>query len=715
MMELVLRPAIYHDATSSKHGNPPQTTHHTLQVEAWWPSVWARVNPSGVKYEASHPRRRAAQSLGMREASVGSEAFEEFASGVCKPEVLSWREIILENVNSGKNIQALNLYREMRESKNVQPDEQIFVPLLKACSSMEIIEQGKWVHSHIIETGLESDPYISCTLIDMYVKCGRLEEAQCAFDALPTRLVETWNALIAGYTHYQIGDEGLKLFKQMQCEGIKPSRVTFICVLKACSSMEDLDQGRQIHAFLIESGLEVAVFVENALIDMYVKCVSLDDAHVVFSRLSTPDVTACNTLIGGYAQEGSLQTAFVLLKHMQEKGIRFDQITFVCILKACCNLESLQHGRHIHAIVVDFGLELDELVGNSLMHMYTCCESFEDAKTLFNKMPQQNVVMWTTLIAGYAQSGQGLDALELLGQMRHQGVEPNEVTYISVLKGCANLSAFEKGRSVHADLIEGGHERYTHIGNALIDMYGKCGSLQHARIAFEQTLVRNLVTWTTMISLCVQHGQSEVAFQLYSQMCQEGVLPERVTFLVILAACVSRVLLPNGERILVCLSGGDDEVVMTEVVNMYGRCGSIENARKVFDAISSRDVVAWNTMISVYSQHAEDHEVFKLFEQMLSKDITPTTVTCVSMLGACIRVMEGKILHAYIMENKFETGQIMSNAIVTMYGKSGNIEDAWSTFISMARWDVISWNAMISAYALNGKMAQALGLFEEMA
>lgn len=712
-MELVLQPTIYHDVASSRHADLPHITNGKLQIEEWWPSVWRQVKPPAVKYGISRLDQRAVQSQHTSKIAATVEAFEESA-GLCKPEVLSWSDIILENINNGRNVQAVNLYREMWES-NVRPDEKIFVPLLKTCSSMEIIEQGKWVHSHILERGLESDPYISCTLIDMYVKCGNLEEAQCAFDSLPVRLVEAWNALIAGYTQNDIGDEGVKLFKQMQWEGIKPSRVTFICVLKACSSIADLVQGRQIHAFLIESGFEFAIFVQNALIDMYVKCASLDDAHAVFGRLSTPDVTACNTLIGGYAQDGSLEQALFLLNHMQEMGIEFDKITFICILKACCIIESLQQGRHIHAKVVECGLELDELVSNSLIHMYMCCESFEDAELLCDKMPRQNVVTWTTLIAGYTQSGQDLDTSELLGKMRQQGIEPNEVTYISILKGCSHTSTLEK---VHINLIEGGHEKHICICNSLIDMYGKCGNLEDANVLFLRMPSRNIVTWTALIAGYSQYGHAQEALLLFDKMQNEGLNPNPVTFAALLNACSNKEALRQGRHIHahVIEYGLDfDAYIGSSLIDMYFKCFCPDDALEVFNRLPEKGVVTWNTLITGYVQHAKCLEAWQCYQHMLSEGIVqPDSVTYICILKSCLNttaLKQGIWIHANIISSDFLIDTCIGSGLIEMYIKCGYLEDACRVFSSLPKRSVVTWNILLKGFTETGHGNKTLELF----
>lgn len=694
----MLHPTIYQDAARSGQESLPQSRDGNLKTEEWWPSVWGQVKSPVFKYGTSLLDCGTAHGQAQREALVTLEA----CNRLVKSADVSNKDITLENDDGSKNEQAVELHLRTNES-NV---EQTFIPLLRACSSFEALGDGQWLHRQIIERGLETDPYICCTLIDMYVKCGNLEKAESAFESHPTKLVETWNALISGYTHHQRCYEGLKLFEKMQQEGVEPSRVTFLCVLKACSNEADLDEGRRIHDCLIESGFEFAMFIENALIDMYVKCASLDDAHAVFVRSSRPDATSFNTLIGGYAEDGNVKPALVLFRHMQVKGISYDEITFVCILKACCTSGSLSHGQHIHAKVVEFGLELDdEHVGNSLLHMYTCCESFEDAKILFERMRSQSVVTWTTLIAGYTQSGQGVDALELLGQMRHQGVEPNEVTFISIVKGCSSILALEMGRSVHENLIEGGLDGSLCIGNALIDMYGKCGNLEDATTLFLRMPSRNVVTWTALIAGYSQYGRAQEAMLYFDRMQNEGLHPNPVTFAALLNACANRDALNQGRSVHACIIEHGleyDTYIGNSLVDMYFECQSSDDGVVVFNKMPQRGVVTWNILVTGYVQHGKHLQALQSYRQMhLEGLVQPDPVTFVSALKSCVGMedlYQGVLIHAHIIRSNFLLDTSVGSSLIEMYIRCEHLEDACRVFSSLPERNAVTWNVLLKGF-----------------
>ncbi|KAI5057745.1 hypothetical protein GOP47_0027760 [Adiantum capillus-veneris] len=503
-------------------------------------------------------------------------------------------------------------------------------------------------------------------------------------------------------------------FDDLQSDS-QPDSASFGSLLRKCGDGKIWKDGMLVHHHIIEHGLAHDAFLQGLLVQMYGKCGHMDHALHIFRAMPEHSAFSWNFIIRASAQQEYYQEALDLFNRMQQEGAAPDKFTYVCAFAACTGKGDFLCSMQLHARIVNSTNESDTVIGTAVVNMYGKCGRINDARSNFQKMNEHDVISWNVMLAIYAEHDQMEQALQLFSHMRQQSYLPTRVSFLSVLDVCAIRSDLVEGKRVHVCILAGGMEVDIMVENALVKMYGKC-CLQHARAVFQLMYLRNVVTWTTMIASCAEHEQMELAFHLYDQMCQEGVLPEKVTFLEILAACSNSVWLLKGERLLACLTGVDDDMIMTEVVNMYGRCDSVENARKVFDSISSQSIVAWNTMISVYSQHGEADEAFLLFARMLSKVQTPTRITFISMLGACIKIVEGRTLHALVIESYHEAGTIMSNAIMSMYSRHLNIEDAWSIFSSMGRRDLISWNTMIAAYALDERIGigEVFGLLEKM-
>ncbi len=169
---------------------------------------------------------------------------------------------------------------------------------------------------------------------------------------------------------------------------------------------------------------------------------------------------------------------------MQQEGVQPYSVTFVGVLKACVSILVLEEGRYVHQQIIQFGWGSDVFVGNSLVDMYAKCGSIEDAWRVFNKMPSRNVVTWNAMVLGHVKCGQGQKALELFQQMEQQAVQPNSVTFVGVLKACANVAVIEEGRCVHQQIMQSGLESDVFVGSSLVDTYAKCGRIEDAGNVF---------------------------------------------------------------------------------------------------------------------------------------------------------------------------------------------------------------------------------------
>jgi pentatricopeptide repeat protein len=194
----------------------------------------------------------------------------------------------------------------------VSPDKFTFVQVIKACAGLGTLEDGRLVHKQLIQSGCESDVFVRSSLVDMYAKCGSIEEAWKVFNKIPSQDVVTWNAMVLGHVKCGQGQKALELFRQMQREGVQPSSVTFVGVLKACASVVAIEEGRCVLQQIIQSGLESNVFVGSSLVDMYAKCGSIKDAGCVFDKMPSQDVVTWTTMILGHVQCGQGQKALEL-------------------------------------------------------------------------------------------------------------------------------------------------------------------------------------------------------------------------------------------------------------------------------------------------------------------------------------------------------------------------------------------------------------------
>jgi len=478
-----------------------------------------------------------------------------------------------------------------------------YVCILQECFKRRALSEGKSIHSHITKMGFIPNTFLHNTLVNMYAKCGSLSEARRVFDQMPERDVFSWSVMITAYARHGNALQALALFHQMQRAGIKPNQFTFSSVLSVCAKLKALEEGVDIHLEIIRSGFQSDVSVSNALVDMYSKCGSIEKARDLFDKICQRNVVSWNAMIAGYAQNGRAAEALQLFQKMQHEGVQLDSKSFACVLPACAALASLEQGLEIHEQSRRSGFEIDVFVGSALVDMYVKCGSVEKARDVFDKMPQRNRVSWTAIIAGYAQNGQGVEALKLFKQMRVAGVNPDEKTFAIVLPACASLAALEQGMEIHEEIIRSGFQSNAFVMSALIDMYAKCGNIDKSQYLFDQMQQPDIIAWTAIIAAYSMHGYGNDALKLFEQMQQSGMNPNHVTLVCVLSACGHAGLVDEGIQYFHSMKEYYHLTPEMEhyccMVDLLGRAGHLGEAEEFINRMPIKpDATVWGCLLA---------------------------------------------------------------------------------------------------------------------
>lgn len=447
--------------------------------------------------------------------------------------------------------------------------------------------------------------------------------------------------MISAFAQNGHGRRALDLFRQMQLQNIKPNRVTFVSLLDACADLAALEEGLEIHSLMDMGRNEVDVVIGTALINMYGKCGAVCEATNVFNRLLDRDVVSWTAMIAAFSQNGYGREALDHFSRMQQKGFKLDTASCVCALDACASLGQLKEGRAVHAAIVDIGYEDRAAVGNALINMYGKCKSLCDARVVFNEMSNRDVVSWTAIIGACTQSGNGKEGLKVYTQMRLEGIMPNNITFLCALDACASVSAIGSGQEIHATIYDSGYEGDVMMGNALINMYGKCGSLYDARRVFNSIHQRDVVCWTSMIATLSQNGHVKEALDLFKQMKHEGIKPNDVTFVCTLNAC-SHTGQINAARQFFLSMNRDHGLPYSEdhyvcMIDLLGRAGHLDEAEDLIAYIPSEKVtVAWLCLLAACKIHGDAERAARAAShchELDPNDVTPF-VTLSNILSA---------------------------------------------------------------------------------
>lgn len=284
------------------------------------------------------------------------------------------------------------------------------------------------------------------------------------------------------------------------------------------------------------------------------------------------------------------------------------------------------------------GIEQNDYSGSKLVGMYAKSGSVTNACLVFEKIPRRNVISWNAMIRGYVEHGYWKEAIRIYNQMQTTGVLPDDLTFPFVLKACAGLGSLQQGKDIHDRIMRLGFESNVFVGTTLIDMYCKCRTVDVARQVFDGMSEKNVVSWTAMIVGYVQNGLAEEALELFRQMQLESIEPCVVTIAGVLPACAQLMALRQGKEMhnAILKFGFDtDDFVLCSLIDMYAKCGNLENACRVFDKMSQRNVVLWTAIIAGCAQNGNANEALRLFKQMQGVGLKPNALTVSSILPAC--------------------------------------------------------------------------------
>eukprot|EP01018_Ginkgo_biloba_P031232 Gb_01322 [translate_table: standard] len=412
--------------------------------------------------------------------------------------------------------------------KTYRGDSNTYASFLQGCIKGKVLPHGRLV-THMILTGVNRDISLETKLVTMYAKCGSLMDAHRALAKMPERNVVSWTTMITAYSENGHGEEALalfyhmqrtciqpnqftfasalpacanlvdlehgkevhgtrKLYREMQLKGMKPNSDTFASVLPAYANLADLHAGKEVHGDIIKSGCVSDVFVGSALVDMYAKCGSLEDAQKVFEKMPRQDVVSWTTMIGGYAQKGHVDEALDFFQKMPER-----------------NLPSMR------------------------------ARSIEDARKMFDNMLTRDVVSWTAMIVGYAIHGYGKEAIQLFEQMQHSGTKPDHITFVGILSACCHAGLVDDGWQYFECMRQNYHitpavEHYC----CMIDLLGRAGCLDEALdFVNKMPMKPDAVVWRSLLGVCRNH--TNIKLGQHVEECLFEADPKNVAHYVLLS------------------------------------------------------------------------------------------------------------------------------------------------------------------------------------
>ncbi|TKY51575.1 Pentatricopeptide repeat-containing protein [Spatholobus suberectus] len=422
-------------------------------------------------------------------------------------DVVSWSAMIARLDQQRHSREAAKLFFLMRHT-GVEPNQFTFTSVVSTATELGDLHYGKSIHTCIFKYGFESDIPVSNVLIRMYMKCGHVHDGARVFKAMTEPDLVSWNTLLSGFHDYDSCESGPRTFYQMLVEGFRPNMYTFISILRSCSSLLDVDFGKQVHAQVLKNNLGGNDYVGTALLDMYAKCRCMEESYVAFSGLISRDVFTWTVMITGYAQTDQAEEAIEFFNLMQQEGIKPNEFTIAGCLGGCSQITAIESGMLLHSMAIKSGLLPDIHVSSAVVDMYAKCGCMEDAETIFKGLVRRDTVLWNIMICGFSLHGQGDKALETFQAMKDEGNLPDEVTFIGVLSACSHMGLIEEGKRHFNTMINvyGITPRDEHYA-CMVDILSRAGRFEEVESFVEEMkLTSNALIWETVLGACAKHG-----------------------------------------------------------------------------------------------------------------------------------------------------------------------------------------------------------------
>ncbi|XP_057960336.1 pentatricopeptide repeat-containing protein At1g11290, chloroplastic-like [Malania oleifera] len=466
--------------------------------------------------------------------------------------------------------------------------------ILKACAQIFWAKLGKEMHGFIAKNGLDCDVFVCNALIQMYGECGNMESARFVFDEMADRDAVSWSTMIWVYSRNGLFREALYIIKEMVFLQVKPNEAAMIGMVNLFAGLANAQTGKSLHAYVIRNTKteKMGVLITTALIDMYAKCGNSASARSLFDGLPEKSIVSWTAMIAGYIRCSEIGEGAKLFGQMLEVNTRPNEIMMLSLIIECGFAGALELGKQLHACIMRNGFQMSLDLGTALVDMYGKCSEIRSARALFYGMKNGDVMIWSAMISACAKANCIDEAVNLFVCMRSAGLKLNEVTMISLLSLCREAGALDFGRWMHGYVEKQAVESDVILETALVDMYAKCGEINGAWKVFNEAKQRDICMWNAMMSGFAMHGCGEEALELFSEMEQQAVEPNDITFIGVIHACSHAGMVAEGKRHFEKMVHDFGLAPKMEhygcMVDLLGRAGLLDEAHEMVRSMPMR-------------------------------------------------------------------------------------------------------------------------------
>ncbi|KDP26236.1 hypothetical protein JCGZ_22482 [Jatropha curcas] len=522
-------------------------------------------------------------------------------------------------------------------------------------------------------------------------------------------------------------------------------------LIQLCSSSLAIVEARKVESHLVTFSPRPPIYILNRAIETYGKCGCLADAKGLFDEMPERDGGSWNAIIRAYSQCGSSEKALDLFKDMRREGVVTNEITFASVLGSCSDALALSFSRQIHGLIVKYGFYRNVILGSALVDVYGKCKAMSEARLMFDEIENANDVTWNVIVRRYLEAGNEREAVAMFFKMFNTNVRPLSFTFSNALIACSVMHAIQEGMQIHGVAIKANFDENEAVSCSLSKMYANCGKIESARLVFDQSGSRDLISWTSMVSAYAMSGRTREARELFEEMPERSLISwnamlagysrsfqwnealeffcsmrrttedlDQITLRLLLNVCAGLSDVEIGKHVhgFIYRHGFSSNLLVgNALLDMYGKCGNFRSARVWFYQMSqSRDSISWNALLTSYARHHQSEQAMVMFGEM-QWETKPDSFTFGTLLAACANIFaldQGKQIHGFVIRNNYEIDIVMSGALVNMYCKCRYIAYALRVFRDTSSRDLVLWNSIILGCCHNGRGKEVLKLFRVM-
>ncbi|XP_021849247.2 pentatricopeptide repeat-containing protein At2g46050, mitochondrial [Spinacia oleracea] len=451
--------------------------------------------------------------------------------------------------------------------------------------------------------------------------------------------------------------------------------------LKLCAAKGFLCEVTQLHSNVFKLGFYEALSIQNQILHGYVKCGEFKYAVKVFDEMPVRNIVSWNTLIcGAISNEG---LGFCHFRRMLLETVRPDSTTMNALLRSNVVLYDSEIGKQLHGFIMKVGLSSDCYVGSAIVDLYGKLGLVSDARFAFNEMEMKDLVSWNVMISAYKMNGLIGEAIRVFRSMQVKGIRGDEFTFASLLNSCKLGLCCELFKQLQGLIIKLSFDLDLQVASALVDMHVKNGSVNDARKLFDGMIIRNLVSWNTMIVGYGQQGYGKEAVKLFAEMFRRNIRPDELTIASIVSSCGDLAAVSETTQIhaYVIFCGFEGYLsVANSLIVAYSNCGNLASASLCFSTITEPDLITWTSIFSAHAFHGHIEHSIEMFEMMLSSGLRPDNISFLGILSACCHgglIRQG--LHYFnlmITDYNIIPSSEHYACVIDLLGRAGLLEEA---------------------------------------